>query len=154
MRDLFRTADKTFRKNPALAGIVAREMAGNYALLPSLTDRVLVALHAGGLGENQRIAALDLVFGVLAGLLLIETGTATIHKGHSDTLIKQVSGLSKTEFPELTRCAKSLADRIAKRPQHDETVADRYADLVILRLNLAAQKRTKPRQKGASATRR
>jgi hypothetical protein len=155
IRDLFRAMLKTFRNNPALAGIVAREMAGNYALVPRLTERVLVALRAGGLSESERIAALDIVFGAMAGLLLIETGTTTTQKAHADALIEQLSGLSPTEFPELTNCAKSLADRIAKRPHYDETVADRYADLVILRLKLtSAQKRNKPRQKGATGSRK
>ena len=107
IRDLFRAALRTFRNKPALAGIVAGEMAGNYALVPRLTERVLVALQAGGLGEDERIAALDLVFGALAGLLLIETETTRTQKAHTDALIEQASGLSTTEFPELTRCAAS-----------------------------------------------
>jgi hypothetical protein len=145
IRDLFRAALKSFRGRPALAGIVAREMARNYAIAPRLTERVLVALYAGGLAAPERIAALDVVFGVLAGLLLIETGTETTEKAHAQAITAQVSALPTIEFPELTKRATGLADRIAKRPGQGETIADRYAELVILSLKLATpKKRAKP----------
>jgi hypothetical protein len=152
IRDLFRAALKSFRGRPALAGIVAREMARNYALMPPLTERVMVALHAGGLAEPERIAALDVVFGVLAGLLLIETGTMTTEKAHAQAITAQVPALPAIEFPELRKCAEGLADRIAKRPSQDETIADRYAQLVILSLKLATpKKRAKPVPKEVAA---
>jgi hypothetical protein len=150
IRELFRTALERFRKHPALAGIVAREMARNYALVPWLTDGVLDALDASGLGEHERIVALDLVFGVLAGLLLIETGTAQTEKARAEALREEASALSAAVFPQLTTSAKALVNRIVKRPGQDAASADRYADLVILSLKLGStQKISKPRKKGS-----
>jgi AcrR family transcriptional regulator len=143
IRDLFREALSRFHGRPMLARIIALTLSGDDMLVPRLTERVLVALRAGGLSQDKRIAALHIVMGVLIALISIEAGNSKSGQAEADAkaMLARIEALPKTEFPELVKCAQPLATRIVERVQKDLNAADRYADVVILGLKLNLPKK-------------
>lgn len=136
LRDLFDAVFAAFYKHRKVALLFGREMAANYYLNPLLVERVLYALSLADLPENEKVSALDLVMGSLAGMVAIECvyPTSLTPLKWLETHLGTVDGLSASEYSQIKSLKTKLGDAVKARAGHKPLSApgaQRFADCLI-----------------------
>ena len=124
LRDLFWETRRRFHGRRCVAALLGPELSANNLLNPLLAERVLAALSAAGVPQDQQVRGLNFVLAALIGFIAIEIPAlgAPPSAGWPDHIRKEIDRLPDGEFPMLKAAATELkADAAARVSQATET---------------------------------